>query len=85
VIKSEADNLSGFIQSNVMNLLLEGEFDKIRNELSIFYDTIFDITMTNTKIILDKYFARFPKLKDLLEEIVISYLDDVCRKYINLN
>lgn len=75
VKKTEGDRLSGFPEADVIYALLEKDFEKIKQEQLLLYDRIYEFSTSTVKTLLEKYFCRFPQLKQKLDEIVMEFVD----------
>lgn len=78
--RAEGIKLSGFPEVDVFQELLNYEYDNIKGEIQLFYDSIYDIVMKTTLQNIDKYFKRFPQLKAKITEIIVSYIEESFKK-----
>jgi hypothetical protein len=74
---TEGDRLSGFPESEVINTLLEDDLENIRTRIKEFLDKIYDMTNTCIKEAIFKNFCRFPKLQEMIEELLNKFMEKV--------
>jgi hypothetical protein len=73
--RSEGDRLSGFPEADVLNEILNSEYDNIKAEVSKFYENILETVNKTVGLSIEKYFKRFPALKSRVVEMVSEYID----------
>ena len=78
--KTEGCGLSGFPNGDVIYSLLEDHLEELRDEINTFSEDIYTTVNTLFKTIINKYFARFPKALNPIEELIISFLDQEFNK-----
>ena len=78
--KTEGCGLSGFPSGDVIYSLLEDKLDELRDELSTYSEDIYNTVNQLFKTIINKFFARFPKALNPIEELIISFLDQEFNK-----
>ena len=78
--KTEDSALSGFPSGDVIYALLDKVMEELRNELRNFLDRINDITTQLIKNIIQRYFARFPKAINSIEELIIGFCESEFNK-----
>ena len=82
--KTEGYGLSGFPSGDVIYSLLEDKLDELRDEISTYSEDIYNTVNQLFKTIINRYFARFPKALNSIEELIISFLDQEFNKTRNL-
>lgn len=75
LVRSEGDRISGFPEAGVFNEILADEFDILKSEVNDFYREIESIVTKVTYNLIDKYFKRFPPLKNKMIEIILEFVD----------
>lgn len=75
IVRSEGDRLSGFPESTVFQEILSLDFDIIKEEVQVFYDEIYSISVKAILNIMDKYFKFFPQLKTKMEDLVMEFIN----------
>ena len=78
--KTEGVGLSGFPSGDVIYSLLEEKLDELRDEISTYSEDIYNTVNQLFKTIINKFFARFPKALNPIEELIISFLDQEFNK-----
>ena len=78
--KTEGCGLSGFPSGDVIYSLLEDKLDELRDEISTYSEDIYNTVNQLFKTIINKFFARFPKALNPIEELIISFLDQEFNK-----
>ena len=78
--KTEGYGLSGFPSGDVIYSLLEDKLDELRDEISTYSEDIYNTVNQLFKTIINRYFARFPKALNSIEELIISFLDQEFNK-----
>ena len=76
LVRSEGITLSGFPESDVFHEILNTEYENIKLEVSLFYEKVYEIIISNTHKLTEKYFKRFPPLKAKIFEIVNEFIDE---------
>ena len=82
--KTEGCGLSGFPTGDVIYALLDEKLEELREEINTYADEIYNIVNQLFKTIINKFFARFPKALNPIEELILSFLDQEFNKTRNL-
>ena len=78
--KTKDITLSDFPSDDLVYILLDKEFENLRNELNDYFDNIYEIVNQLFINIINRYFARFPKALTSIQELIISYLNQEFNK-----
>ena len=78
--KTEGCGLSGFPNGDVIYLLLDEKLEELREEINTFSEDIYVTVNQLFKTIINRFFARFPKALNSIEELIISFLDQEFNK-----
>ena len=49
--------------------------EELRDELSDYFDNVYNIANQSFKNIISRYFSRFPNALDSIEELILSFFD----------
>ena len=72
--------MSGFPNGDVIYLLLDEKLEELREEINTFSEDIYVTVNQLFKTIINRFFARFPKALNSIEELIISFLDQEFNK-----
>ena len=78
--KTEGCGLSGFPNGDVIYALLDDKLEELREEINTFSEDIYVTVNQLFKTIINRFFARFPKALNSIEELIISFLDQEFNK-----
>ena len=78
--KTEGCGLSGFPNGDVIYALLDEKLEELREEINTFSEDIYATVNQLFKTIINRFFARFPKALNPIEELIISFLDQEFNK-----
>ena len=78
--KTEGCGLSGFPNGDVIYALLDDKLEELRDEINTFSEDIYATVNQLFKTIINRFFARFPKALNSIEELIISFLDQEFNK-----
>ena len=78
--KTEGVGLSGFPNGDVIYSLLEPKINELREEISNYSEDIYASVNQLFKTIINKFFARFPKALNTVEELIIAFLNQEFNK-----
>ena len=78
--KLEDTTLSDFPSDDLIHILMDKKFEKLRFELNDYFDDIYIIVNQLFKNLINKYFERFPKVLTSIQELIISYLNQEFNK-----
>ena len=78
--KTEGCGLSGFPNGDVIYALLDDKLEELRDEINTFSEDIYVTVNQLFKTIINRFFARFPKALNSIEELIISFLDQEFNK-----
>ena len=78
--KTEGCGLSGFPNGDVIYALLDEKLEELRDEINTFSEDIYATVNQLFKTIINRFFARFPKALNPIEELIISFLDQEFNK-----
>ena len=78
--KTEGCGLSGFPNGDVIYALLDPKLEELRDELNTYAEDIYTTVNQLFKTIINRFFARFPKALNSIEELIISFLDQEFNK-----
>lgn len=75
--RSEGDRLSGFPEGDVIQMVLEKEMKRLKDEVKEFSDSIIDIVQSSLKSCLETHFCRYPEMIDKIEEFLNAFTEKV--------
>ena len=78
--KTEGTALSGFPNGDVIYMLLDDKLEELREEINTFAEDIYVTVNQLFKTIINRFFSRFPKALNPIEELIISFLDQEFNK-----
>ena len=73
--KSEGGGMVGFPSGDVISILLDKKMEELRDELSDYFENVYNIVSQLFKNIISRYFSRFPKALHSIEELILSFFD----------
>ena len=73
--KSEGGGMVGFPSGDVITILLDKKMEELRDELSDYFDNVYNLVNQLFKNIINRYFSRFPKALHSIEELILSFFD----------
>ena len=73
--KSEGGGMVGFPTGDVITILLDKKMEELRDELSDYFDNVYNNVNQLFKNIINRYFSRFPKALHSIEELILSFFD----------
>jgi hypothetical protein len=73
--KTEESGLAGFPSGDVIYSLLEKKVEDLRNELADYLDKVYTIVHQLFKSLVNRYFSRFPKALNSIEELILSFFE----------